>query len=303
MGSVARMTKPYRALMEGKWKEAVRFYETNAANVQAPLTINRNTALHIAVYIRNMELLKNLLHMLDPQARHRRAEILDYLQSSSNVPKSRLRKKINIENGDSILHNAAYLSPSFSRDRPGEALRMQSDLQWFERKQLVEDGPKWLRRTAEACTIVAVLIATVAFTCIYTVPGGSIDTGRPLLLKATAFSVFATSDALSLCLSLTSVVVFLSIITSKMNEQDFRRSLPLKLVLGLTTLFLSVAFMMVAFSATLLLILSQRLHWAAIPIYTVACCPVTIFLLLQLPLYINISLFTINDLFAAQIIL
>jgi len=79
-----------------------------------------------------------------------------------------------------------------------------------------------------------------------------------------------------------------------MNEQDFKTSLPLKLVLGLTTLFFAVTAMMVAFAATLVLMIRQRLHWAAIPIYTVACCPVTIFLVLQFPLYLNIAWFTVR---------
>lgn len=190
--------------------------------------------------------------------------------------------------------------PKYFINHRNKKKRTEQELFTEQHKELLKNGQEWLRRTAEACTIVAVLIATVAFTCAYTVPGGSSDTGHPLLLKATPFSVFATSDALSLCFSLTSVVVFLSIMTSKMNEQDFRRSLPLKLVLGLTTLFLSVAFMMVAFSATLLLVISQRLHWAAIPIYTVACFPVTIFLILQFPLYLNISWFTLKDFFTTS---
>ena len=80
-----------------------------------------------------------------------------------------------------------------------------------------------------------------------------------------------------------------------MQEKDFRRSLPLKLGLGLTTLFYAVAAMMVAFAATLVLMMRERLQWAAIPIYTVTCCPVTIFIALQFRLYLNISWFTMCD--------
>lgn len=70
---------------------------------------------------------ENIFHVV---AKHRRTEILDLLESSY-VPITRLRKKINVD-GDSILHSAAYLGLSFSRDRPGEALRMQSEIQWFK---------------------------------------------------------------------------------------------------------------------------------------------------------------------------
>ncbi|XP_050288403.1 uncharacterized protein LOC126727001 [Quercus robur] len=263
--------------------------------------------------------LENILHVA---ARYRRKEILDLLQQSQ-VPVLRLKRLINVDL-DTILHQAAYLGEHQLRDRPGEALRMQSEIQWFKRvqklvppdfiknqnksdltaeelftnqhKQLVADGQEWLMRTAKACTIVAVLIATVAFTCAYTIPGGSNSrTGHPLLHKETPFHVFTISDTVSLCFSLTSVVVFLSIMTSRMHERDFRRSLPLKLGLGLTTLFFAVAAMMVAFAATLVLMMRQRLHWAAIPIYTVTCCPVTVFIALQFPLYLNIAWFTLSD--------
>ncbi|XP_011047004.1 PREDICTED: uncharacterized protein LOC105141473 [Populus euphratica] len=255
-------------------------------------------------------------------------EILDLLPSSYALM-PRLGRRIT-RNGDSILHQAAYLGGTHHRDRPGDALRMQSDIQWFKRvkkivpayfvnhrnekgqtaqelfttehKRLVKDGSKWLMRTTQACTLVAVLIATVAFTSAYTVPGGSNSkTGHPLLIDTTPFHVFTISDTISLCFALTSVVVFLSIMTSNMNEQDFKTSLPLKLVLGLTTLFFAVTAMMVAFAATLVLMISQRLHWAAIPIYTVACCPVTIFLVLQFPLYLNIAWFTVRGMLSSFI--
>ncbi|PON91307.1 Transmembrane protein [Trema orientale] len=312
--------------------------QSNQARIASEASYNSETPLIAAARNGILEIVETILEVY-PQAiehvnhknenifhvaaRYRRVEILELLQKS-HVPISRLRRKITAD-GDSILHKAAYLGQNSLRDRPGEALRMQSEIQWFKRvqkivppyfvnhrnkdgftaqtlfsrqhKDLVKRGQEWLMRTTQACTLVAVLIATVAFTCAYTVPGGSNSkTGHPLLLKKTPFIVFTTSDTLSLCFALTSVVVFLSIMTSKMQEQDFRRSLPLKLVLGLTTLFFAVASMMVAFAATLVLMIRQRLHWAAIPIYTIACCPVTIFLVLQFPLYLNIAWFTVQDL-------
>ncbi|KAM7271403.1 hypothetical protein ACFE04_030617 [Oxalis oulophora] len=263
---------------------------------------------------------ENIFHIA---ARYRRKEILDMLQYNSFIPISRLRRMINVY-GDSILHQAAYWRDTQLRDRPGEALRMQSEIQWFKRvkkivptyfinrknskdmtaqelftiehNKLMEEGREWLRRTTQACTIVSILIATIAFTCAYTVPGGnSKKTGSPVLEKKVPFRVFAASDAASLCFALTSVVVFMSILTSRMHEKDFRISLPFKLVLGLTTLFFAVAAMMVSFAANLILSIRQKLHWAAIPIYAVACFPVTFFLLMQFPLYLNMAWFTVVD--------
>ena len=101
--------------------------------------------------------------------------------------------------------------PHFIKNRNVKG-QTAEELFTIQHKKLVEDGQEWLMRTAKACTIVAVLIATVAFTCAYTIPSGSNSkTGLPLLNTEIPFHVFTISDAVSLCFSLTSVVVFLSI--------------------------------------------------------------------------------------------
>lgn len=60
-------------------------------------------------------------------ARCHRKEIFDLPYAS--MP--RLGRRITCD-GDSILHQAAYLGETHHRDRPGDALRMQSDIQWFK---------------------------------------------------------------------------------------------------------------------------------------------------------------------------
>nr|XP_048322769.1 uncharacterized protein LOC125418166 isoform X2 [Ziziphus jujuba var. spinosa] len=62
------MTRPYRAAMEGKLGEVKIFYEKYPERLQAPLTVNGNTAIHIAVFIRDMKLLKSLLQILKSQS-------------------------------------------------------------------------------------------------------------------------------------------------------------------------------------------------------------------------------------------
>ena len=71
--------------------------------------------------------LENILHIA---ARYRRKEILDLLQYL-HVPTLRLKRLINVDL-ETILHQAAYLGEHRLRDRPGEALRMQSEIQWFK---------------------------------------------------------------------------------------------------------------------------------------------------------------------------
>ncbi|KAJ6730816.1 CASKIN [Salix viminalis] len=74
-------------------------------------------------------------------------------------------------------------------------------------KDLVKSGGEWLTNTSESCSVVAALIATVAFATSSTVPGGINEmTGSPILEDQPAFKVFAISSLIALCFSVTSVV-------------------------------------------------------------------------------------------------
>ncbi|GAY40624.1 hypothetical protein CUMW_053390 [Citrus unshiu] len=133
-------------------------------------------------------------------------------------------------------------------------------------KELVQAGGQWLTQTSEACTVMAALIATVAFTSSSNVPGGvNGETGDPNLKDQLAFNVFAFSSLVALSFSMTALVVFFAIKTSRFQEQDFRKDLPEKLLLGLTSL--------------------DKLKSAAFPVYAVTCLPVTLFAVARFPLY------------------
>ncbi|KAF8364632.1 hypothetical protein HHK36_033396 [Tetracentron sinense] len=222
------------------------------------------------------------------------------------------------ELGNTILHLAAKLAPSPQLNSvSGAALQMQRELQWFkevekivrpsykdwtnrkgktakvllteEHKDLVKEGEKWMKDTATSCMLVATLVATIVFAAAFTVPGGNDNArGIPIFLKYNSFKVFIVSDALALFSAATSVLMFLSILTSRYAEEDFLKSLPTKLIIGLAFLFFSIATMMIAFSAALSIILSENWAWASLPIALIACFPVTLFALLQLPLFVEI---------------
>lgn len=145
-----------------------------------------------------------------------------------------------------------------------------------------------MKNTASSCMLVATLIATVMFAAAFSVPGSNNEkTGRPIFLLKRSFLVFAVSDALALFSSSTSILIFLSILTSRYAEEDFLESLPNRLIIGLATLFISVATMMISFCATLFIVLSPEFLWLAIPMAFIACIPVTLFPLLKFPLFID----------------
>ncbi|KAF7818359.1 serine/threonine-protein phosphatase 6 regulatory ankyrin repeat subunit B isoform X2 [Senna tora] len=246
---------------------------------------------------------------------HRQPHVYQFSLKKNIFKESLFRQVDNM--GNSALHLAAMLGDHNPWLIPGEALQMQWEIKWYQfvkrpmpldffarynrkfetpedifnktHKELVRSGGQWLNKTSESCSVVAALIATVAFATAATVPGGMDETsGEPVLEKQPAFTVFAMSSLVALCFSVTAVVMFLSILTSRFQEFDFGKALPMKLLLGLTSLFMSIASILVSFCAGHFFVLKDQLQYAALPIYLVTCLPVTLFALAQFPLYLDL---------------
>ena len=155
-----------------------------------------------------------------------------------------------------------------------------------------KDGEQWMKGTATSCTIVGALIVTIMFAVVFTVLGGNNqNNGFPIFLNKKLFMVFIVSDALSLFSSSTSVLVFLGILTSHYAEEDFLESLPRKMIIGLSTLFFSIAAMMTTFSTALFLMLHEQ-SWIIIPVICLASIPITLFVLMQFPLLVAMAIST-----------
>ncbi|KAH9753266.1 ANK REP REGION domain-containing protein [Citrus sinensis] len=215
--------------------------------------------------------------------------------------------------GNNILHLAAkYRSPSPYRTVSGAALEMQRELLIYkevemivqpsyremknydgktprelftvEHLELLRREEQWMKNRASASIIVATLVATMAFAAAFIVPGGKDDkTGLPIHLRENWFQVFAISDAIAFSCSVISVAFFLSILTSQFAEDDFLRSLPLKLLGGLSVLFVSIVFVLVAFFSTLFLAYDHGVNWIVVPSGLVSFVPTVVIALLQVP--------------------
>ncbi|XP_026451237.1 uncharacterized protein LOC113351473 [Papaver somniferum] len=225
--------------------------------------------------------------------------------------------------GNTILHLAAKLAPPAQLNSVScVALQMQRELQWYkevekislpinkvirnkdgkipqalfreQHKELVRKGGDWMKGTAESCMLVATLIATVVSATAFTVPGGNYESGSnnkgiPIFLHEASFMVFAVTDSLALFSSITSVRMFLSILTSRFREEYFLESLPRRLMIGLATLFFSIITIMVAFSATLAIAIGPKFGWFPIPLAVMACVPITLFAFLHFHLFSEIA--------------
>jgi len=125
-------------------------------------------------------------------------------------------------------------------------------------EELVKAGEKWTKDTATCYIAVASLVLTIMFAAAFTIPGGNNQTGTPISLDQNTFKMFLLADSVSIITSATSVLFFISILTSRCHAIDFLKVLPMKLITGLALLLFSVCSMMVAFYAALNIILKQN---------------------------------------------
>ena len=156
-------------------------------------------------------------------------------------------------------------------------------------ENLVKQGGEWLNKTSESCSVVAALIATVAFASSTTIPGSINEkNGTPNLESHTMLTIFAVFSLIALCFSITALFSFLAILTSRYEQKDFRRDLPKKLLLGLTSLLLSITSMLISFCAGHYFMLKNKLKDKAFLVYATTCLPIVFFAIQQLPLYVDI---------------
>ncbi|KAL0014027.1 hypothetical protein SO802_001096 [Lithocarpus litseifolius] len=180
----------------------------------------------------------------------------------------------NITNGENnMLHLAAKLAPQHKLNAiSGAALQLQQELLWFKEvekvvksslkemkneagetpyalfetmhEKLRKDGESWMRKTANSSMVVATLICSIIFT------GQPTDGMKHSSQNSNLELAFSVSSAIALFCSSTSLIMFLSILTSRYSYNDFLVSLPIKLMIGVASLFISIASMIVAFCAS-----------------------------------------------------
>ncbi|KAL9322626.1 hypothetical protein ACSQ67_010679 [Phaseolus vulgaris] len=202
---------------------------------------------------------------------------------------------------NTVLHLAAGTTTNTERtwQIAGVAMQMMWDIKWYQdektggeifkqkHKDLLKESSEWLKETSNSCSVVAALIAGVSFATSSSVPGGT-DNGKPELEGQPAFDAFAIASLIGLCFSVTALIMFLAILTSRKQAQDFRMSLPLKLLFGLSSLFVSISSMLVSFCAAHFFVLKDKYKNILFPVYIATCLPVTFYAVLQFPLYVDL---------------
>ncbi|XP_028786482.1 uncharacterized protein LOC114742375 [Neltuma alba] len=255
---------------------------------------------------------QNILHVA---VKHRRKNIYKLLKKYGAL--NRLGSQMS-NKGRTLLHHVARMDYYDGGTQSGVVFQLQDELRWFERvkkkvprpfslycnddnltaRELFElehlemhkEAQGWIKETAQSCSAVAVLVATVVFAAAFTVPGGTDEKGVPVLLNSPLFLFFTIMDVVGLASSLVSVMLFLSILTSPFQMQEFYKSLPRKLTMGFTLLFISLMTTMLAFGSTILLtIRMEDKKWSSSLIYSVTFFPVTLFALTQFPVIMAVK--------------
>ncbi|KAG7946503.1 hypothetical protein I3843_14G042500 [Carya illinoinensis] len=228
----------------------------------------------------------------------------------------------NIDNSKNTMLHLAGMLPKYSPidHIRGAALQMQREVQWFkevkrisppsyieflnkdgltasqlfmkEHQNMKKEAERWMKDMATSCTVVGALIITIMFAAAFTIPGGNDqNTGLPILIRDKLFTLFIVTDSVSLFASSTSVLMFSGIFISRFAEEDFLKSLPNKIIIGLFALFISIVTMMIAFSTALLLMLHGK-YWIVIPIIGLAGVPIIIFVMMQFRFLIHMLVST-----------
>ncbi|KAF9672124.1 hypothetical protein SADUNF_Sadunf11G0008100 [Salix dunnii] len=309
------------------WKSVIKTEERQTREERIPLFLATRNGIEEIVW-ETIKLHRHAVEklndkgqsILDVSVMHRQKKIFS-LVKEQKIPLARLHRVLDME-GNTLLHHVANMKHYRGGTKPGPALQLQEELQWFEQvqevipshyatltnyegktagdlfkeshKEQLENAQKWIKETTQSCSTVAALVATVVFAAAYTVPGGSDDNGKPNFIDSPYFLVFTVSDVLSLASSLTSLVVFLSLLTSPFDQKEFHISLPRKLLVGFTFLFFAVITTMLSFGATILILIQSERKLTTLLLSIAAFLPVLVFAIMQFRLYVSFMGSTIN---------
>ncbi|XP_058784192.1 uncharacterized protein LOC131658961 [Vicia villosa] len=268
-------------MMEGlqDWIPSVIF-DTNSNNENVLLSAVKNRQAHV---IQHLE--KNLS-----------PEVFHHLSIQFDKDKN------------TMLHLAAYTS--FQRENTwrisGVALQMMWDIKWYKyqsisiiestkmkrpqvkylrstTKNFYKKSVDWMKDTTESCSVVAALIAGVSFKTSGSVPGGNQQSGEPTLQGQPTFEGFAISSLIGLYFSVTALIMFLSILTSRKEIEDFHINLPIKLLFCLSSLFVSIVSMFISFCA------GHFILFVYFHLYISICMPIAFYAVLQFPLFLDLA--------------
>lgn len=212
--------------------ELVRVPETN---VNA-LTRDQKTPLDIAEGLPHSEETSDIRECLTRYGAFKSNEL--------NQPRDELRKTVTEIKKD--VHTQLEQTRKTNRNVSGIA------------KELRKLHRAGINNATNSVTVVAVLFATVAFTAIFTLPGGDSDNGEGVMASSVAFKIFFISNAIALFTSLAVVVVQITVVRGETKSERRVVEVINKLM------WLASVCTTVTFIASSYIVVGQHNEWAAI---------------------------------------
>ncbi|XP_047315026.1 ankyrin repeat-containing protein At5g02620-like [Impatiens glandulifera] len=223
-----------------------------------------NTALHIATRKGKFEIIRALISSegINVNAMNKAGETpLDIAEKFGNQEiTTTLREAGGVNSGDNgkPQNPAKQLKKTVSDIKHDVESQLQQTRQTGFRVRKIAKNVKKLHSSGlnnaiNSATVVAVLIATVAFAAIFTVPGQYVQDktpgfslGQAHIAKKAAFIVFFVSDSLALFISLAVVVVQTSVVVI---EQKAKKQLVFVInkLMWMACLFISIAFISLSY--------------------------------------------------------
>lgn len=173
------------------------------------------------------------------------------------------------------------LLPTSERERMNKENLEPWDSFQENHTDLLDKAEAWMKGTATSCSVVAILIATVAFQAIFTIPEGVKSTSDHPAVKASLW-VFVIADVFAFFFACTATFIFLGILTVRYSFLDFLKRLPTKMLLGQVSLLLSVLGMLVVFCTAIFTSVHQE-WWLRAILLIPACFPILVFFFIQRP--------------------
>ncbi|XP_064964266.1 ankyrin repeat-containing protein ITN1-like isoform X1 [Musa acuminata AAA Group] len=228
-----------------------------------------NTALHVATRKKRAEIVKVLLHLRDINVNaltrdhktaldiaeslplsEESAEIKEWLSrydavraNELNQPRDELRKTVTEIKKD--VHTQLEQTRKTNKNVYGIAKEL---------RKLHREG---INNATNSVTVVAVLFATVAFAAIFTVPGGTEDTGIAIVVRSGSFKIFFIFNAVALFTSLAVVVVQITLVRGETKAERRVVEVINKLM------WLASVCTTVSFIASSYIVLGRHNQWAA----------------------------------------
>ncbi|KAI5409429.1 hypothetical protein KIW84_055024 [Lathyrus oleraceus] len=281
--------------------EMMTILESRIRSVIHDINSNKENAFHLAVKNRQPHVIQWLMKSLRKEVFH---------QLNLEVDK----------NENTILHLAAYTSIQRENNWriSGVAMQLIWDIKWYkyikglvpehfnhrlnvegktpsqifkeQHKELLEKSIKWMNETAQSNSVVATLIAGASFATSASAPSGDQKTSDPTSEGHLAVEGFTISSLIGLYFSVGALIMFLSILSSRKEIEDFRQKLPMKLLFALSSLFVSIVAMFVSFCAGHFSVLSDKYNKRVIVfyLYISISLPIILYAAVQFSLFVDL---------------